>query len=178
MDEVSAGGLFSSLVGSRKLLSGDKDDTDERTESSFGTSSSGGSSNNSRGGNYTSLNGSSKKLLFTGGALGASGKAFGRSIRNKLLSGKYMLQEDIGGHNNVPYGLIQDSLPVDTSDLKSFLVSPIQRSCGIVQCYIRRDRSGTNKLFPLYSLYLSVSSIGSAHCLYFSFSFLFLSHPF
>lgn len=25
---------------------------------------------------------------------------------------------------------------------------------GIVQCYIRRDKSGTNKLFPVYSLYL------------------------
>jgi hypothetical protein len=158
MNEVSEGGLFSSLAGSRKLLSGDKDDTDERTESSFGTTSSGyGSSNSSGGGNYTSLSGSSKKFIFTGRALGGSGKAFGKSIRNKLFSGKYMLQDD-AGHNNVPYGLIQDTLPVDTSDLKSFLVSPIQRSCGIVQCYIRRDRSGTNKLFPVYSLYLGVSS--------------------
>jgi tubby and related proteins len=31
---------------------------------------------------------------------------------------------------------------------------PLPRGAGIVQCHIVRNKSGTNKLFPIYSLYL------------------------
>lgn len=47
--------------------------------------------------------------------------------------------------------------PLDLSDMKRFLLSPIPRGCGIVQCYIKRNKVGVNKLFPVYSLYLKVS---------------------
>lgn len=33
-------------------------------------------------------------------------------------------------------------------------MSPVPKGAGIVQCYIRRNKSGTNKLFPVYSLFL------------------------
>lgn len=35
-----------------------------------------------------------------------------------------------------------------------FLLSPLPRGKGVVQCYIVRNKSGTNKLFPVYSLFL------------------------
>lgn len=38
--------------------------------------------------------------------------------------------------------------------MKRFLMSPVPKGSGIVQCYIRRNKSGTNKLFPVFSLYL------------------------
>jgi hypothetical protein len=42
--------------------------------------------------------------------------------------------------------------------MKQFLTSPLPRNAGVVQCYIRRNKSGTNKLFPVYSLYLKVGT--------------------
>lgn len=44
--------------------------------------------------------------------------------------------------------------PLNLTDMRSFLLSPLPKSCGICQCYIRRNKSGTNKLFPLYALFL------------------------
>jgi hypothetical protein len=44
--------------------------------------------------------------------------------------------------------------PLNLSDMKAFLTCPIPKGASIVQCYIRRNKSGTNKLFPVYSLYL------------------------
>ncbi len=45
-------------------------------------------------------------------------------------------------------------VPPDLSDMRKFLTTPIPKDCGIIQCHIRRNKSGTNKLFPVYSLYL------------------------
>lgn len=56
----------------------------------------------------------------------------------------------LGGDLDVPRAFA----PPDLSDMRRFLVSPIPKSCGVIQCYIRRNKSGTNKLFPLYSLYM------------------------
>eukprot|EP00600_Ochromonadales_sp_CCMP1393_P001545 CAMPEP_0174990348 /NCGR_PEP_ID=MMETSP0004_2-20121128/21268_1 /TAXON_ID=420556 /ORGANISM="Ochromonas sp., Strain CCMP1393" /LENGTH=510 /DNA_ID=CAMNT_0016243939 /DNA_START=163 /DNA_END=1692 /DNA_ORIENTATION=- len=47
----------------------------------------------------------------------------------------------------------------DLSDMRKFLLTPLPRSCGVVQCYIRRNKSGTNKLFPVYSLYLKEGDV-------------------
>jgi hypothetical protein len=47
-------------------------------------------------------------------------------------------------------------VPPDLSDMRAFLTSPLPRNVGTLQCYIRRNKSGTNKLFPIYSLYLKV----------------------
>lgn len=47
-------------------------------------------------------------------------------------------------------------MPPDLSDMRAFLTSPLPRNVGVLQCYIRRNKSGTNKLFPIYSLYLKV----------------------
>ena len=38
--------------------------------------------------------------------------------------------------------------------MKKFLKSPCPKRAGIVQCYIKRNKSGTNKLHPVYSVYL------------------------
>jgi tubby and related proteins len=44
---------------------------------------------------------------------------------------------------------------LDLSNMRHFLTSPVPKAAGTVLCYIRRDKSGaTNKLFPVYSLYL------------------------
>jgi tubby-related protein 1 len=47
----------------------------------------------------------------------------------------------------------------DLSNLHRFLTSPLPKACGVVQCYIRRNKAGTNKLFPIYSLYLKEGDV-------------------
>lgn len=42
----------------------------------------------------------------------------------------------------------------DLTDMKKFLMSPIPKDAGVVQCYIKRNRIGMNKLYPIYSIYL------------------------
>lgn len=48
------------------------------------------------------------------------------------------------------------SVELDLSDMTRFLMRPLPRGAGIVQCHIVRNKSGTNKLYPIYSLYLKV----------------------
>lgn len=43
---------------------------------------------------------------------------------------------------------------LDMTDMRRFLMAPCPRRAGIVQCYITRNRSGTNKLFPGYQVYM------------------------
>jgi hypothetical protein len=50
-------------------------------------------------------------------------------------------------------------VPPDLSDMRTFLTSPLPRNVGTLQCYIRRNKSGTNKLFPIYSLYLKEGDV-------------------
>merc|ERR1712046_468935 len=38
--------------------------------------------------------------------------------------------------------------------MRVFLTSPTPKKAGVVQCYIRRNRSGTNKMWPVYSVYM------------------------
>jgi hypothetical protein len=49
---------------------------------------------------------------------------------------------------NVPH-----SLPV-FSDLRKFLTSPVSKSFGMVQCYVKRSSSASNMFYPKYSIYL------------------------
>lgn len=42
-------------------------------------------------------------------------------------------------------------------DSQTFLRSPCPRDAGIVQCYIRRNKTGPSKLFPEYSLFMKAS---------------------
>mgnify|MGYP001946165182 CR=1 FL=1 len=39
--------------------------------------------------------------------------------------------------------------------MRKFLTTPIPKGAGVVKCRIRRNKSGMNKLFPMYSLYLT-----------------------
>jgi hypothetical protein len=48
--------------------------------------------------------------------------------------------------------------PLNLSDMRAFLTTPVPKSAGVVQCYIRRNKNGTNKLFPVYMLYLKVGT--------------------
>lgn len=43
---------------------------------------------------------------------------------------------------------------MDMSDMKKFLTTPAPRAAGIVQCYIHRHKSGLNKLYPVYHLFM------------------------
>ena len=43
---------------------------------------------------------------------------------------------------------------MDLSDMRKFLMSPVPKGAGVVQCYIRRNKSGVNKLFPQYTMFL------------------------
>jgi len=50
-------------------------------------------------------------------------------------------------------------MPPDLSNMNRFLSTPLPKQCGVVQCYIRRNKNGTNKLFPIYSLYLKEGDV-------------------
>mmetsp|Transcript_11080 Transcript_11080/g.15276 ORF Transcript_11080/g.15276 Transcript_11080/m.15276 type:complete len:669 (-) Transcript_11080:223-2229(-) len=50
-------------------------------------------------------------------------------------------------------------VPPDVSNMNRFLSTPLPKHCGVVQCYIRRNKNGTNKLFPIYSLYLKEGDV-------------------
>ena len=50
-------------------------------------------------------------------------------------------------------------IPPDLSDINRFLSSPLPKQCGVVKCYIRRNKNGTNMLFPIYSLYLNEGDV-------------------
>ncbi|OQR95530.1 tubby, partial [Thraustotheca clavata] len=43
---------------------------------------------------------------------------------------------------------------LDLMDMKAFLLRPVPKACDVVECYIERNRSGSNKMFPEYCLYL------------------------
>jgi hypothetical protein len=43
---------------------------------------------------------------------------------------------------------------LDFSNMKDFLTRPTSKSAGVVQCYIKRNKGGTNKMFPEYCLYM------------------------
>ena len=38
--------------------------------------------------------------------------------------------------------------------MRKFLTTPLPKSAGVVQCNIRRDKSGINKMYPVYSIFL------------------------
>lgn len=45
-------------------------------------------------------------------------------------------------------------MALDVSDMRKFLTTPCPKAAGVVQCYIRRNKSGTNKLYPEYYVYM------------------------
>jgi tubby-related protein 1 len=45
--------------------------------------------------------------------------------------------------------------PLNLKDIRKFLTTPVPKGAGVVKCCIRRNKGGMNKLFPMYSLYLT-----------------------
>lgn len=43
---------------------------------------------------------------------------------------------------------------LDITDMRAFTMRPIPKAYDIVECYIERNKSGTNKMFPEYCLYM------------------------
>ncbi|KAF0701088.1 Aste57867_8385 [Aphanomyces stellatus] len=43
---------------------------------------------------------------------------------------------------------------LDLTDMKAFLLRPVPKAYDVVECYIERNRTGANKLFPEYCLYM------------------------
>jgi tubby-related protein 1 len=104
-----------------------------------------------------------------------SKKSSSRSHQNKREEEDQQLQlQDIGGVEEekdddisiVPLVPVRDqqeekvlplnvphSLPV-FSDLRKFLTSPVSKSFGMVQCYVKRSSSASNMFYPKYSIYL------------------------
>lgn len=60
----------------------------------------------------------------------------------------------ISDPNNTVIASVLASIPLNISNLREFLTTPLPKEAGIVQCYIRRIKTGSNKLFPIYTLYL------------------------
>jgi len=47
---------------------------------------------------------------------------------------------------------------LNLSDMRRFLMSPVPKEAGTMQCTILRNKAGTNKLFPEYTVYTKISS--------------------
>ncbi|RLN89775.1 hypothetical protein BBJ28_00005734 [Nothophytophthora sp. Chile5] len=43
---------------------------------------------------------------------------------------------------------------LDITDMRAFLLRPIPKAYDVVECYIERNKSGANKMFPEYCLYM------------------------
>ena len=76
-------------------------------------------------------------------------------INQKILEATPTKEADRSMAGNSPPPTSRVTQP-DLSNMRQFLTTPIPKSCGVVQCYIKRNKFGTNKLFPIYSLYLKV----------------------
>eukprot|EP00634_Sargassococcus_sp_CCMP2135_P011517 CAMPEP_0198653954 /NCGR_PEP_ID=MMETSP1467-20131203/7391_1 /TAXON_ID=1462469 /ORGANISM="unid. sp., Strain CCMP2135" /LENGTH=594 /DNA_ID=CAMNT_0044389931 /DNA_START=1 /DNA_END=1785 /DNA_ORIENTATION=+ len=62
--------------------------------------------------------------------------------------------EDAGAASKTPPAPEFDITALPLHDMRTFLTRPCPRAAGIVQCYIKRNRSGTNKLFPEYAVHM------------------------
>ncbi|KAL3666772.1 hypothetical protein V7S43_008393 [Phytophthora oleae] len=43
---------------------------------------------------------------------------------------------------------------LDITDMRAFILRPIPKAYDVVECYIERNKSGANKMFPEYCLYM------------------------
>ncbi|KAF4321033.1 hypothetical protein BBO99_00000802 [Phytophthora kernoviae] len=43
---------------------------------------------------------------------------------------------------------------LDITDMRAFILRPIPKAYDVVECYIERNKSGSNKMFPEYCLYM------------------------
>jgi len=50
--------------------------------------------------------------------------------------------------------VIIPTVAINLTNMRAFLSSPAPKGAGVLQCYIRRNKSGTNKFNPVYTLYL------------------------
>ncbi len=63
-------------------------------------------------------------------------------------------QEDVSNNDDNQTNL-KPLINIDIPDMKAFLTRPAPMN-GIVQCSIKRDRSGFGRFFPKYHIYFSV----------------------
>jgi tubby and related proteins len=66
-------------------------------------------------------------------------------------------QEEASNNDDNPTNL-KPLINIDIPDMKAFLTRPAPNN-GIVQCSIKRDRSGFGRFFPKYHIYFSVGSL-------------------
>ena len=100
--------------------------------------------NNNNNNNYRSSTGTSQQSNRPSSAFGGGG---GSAALTSQLS------NNANSTISVPIVPVT-TVPPNLTDMRNFLTSPLPKNCGILQCYIRRNKSGTNKLYPVYSLYL------------------------
>ncbi|GAB9466256.1 hypothetical protein Gpo141_00003634 [Globisporangium polare] len=51
-------------------------------------------------------------------------------------------------------GAVVKKPKLDMGDMKAFLLRPIPKAYDVLECYIERNKSGANKMFPEYCLYM------------------------
>jgi hypothetical protein len=81
-----------------------------------------------------------------GGGAGDGGQADGKDDGDEM-AGRRQRREDKA---DSPGG----GLNLDQQDIRAFVMRPTPRKHGVVQCYIRRNKIGTNKMYPEYCLYM------------------------
>ncbi|TYZ66384.1 hypothetical protein PybrP1_004116 [[Pythium] brassicae (nom. inval.)] len=53
-----------------------------------------------------------------------------------------------------PRGAVVKKPKLDMADMKAFVLRPIPKAYDVLECYIERNKSGANKMFPEYCLYM------------------------
>ncbi|GBG32634.1 Tubby protein-like [Hondaea fermentalgiana] len=49
---------------------------------------------------------------------------------------------------------LSEAPQIDLTDMRAFLMNPVPRAYGTLQCYIERNKSGANKLYPEFQVFL------------------------
>jgi tubby-related protein 1 len=75
-------------------------------------------------------------------------------------------QEEAANNDDNPTNL-KPLINIDIPDMRAFLTRPAPMN-GIVQCSIKRDRSGFGRFFPKYHIYFSVGVTYIKSLLYFT----------
>lgn len=146
---------------SRRDYDDDEEGTDvRRSGTSNGRSSKNNEQRSSRQYDDDEDNGGNRWANKTAGANDPRNSYNNSNFRPNLASSSSNINSPthqdsaINNSSNSPAPSRPITIPPDLTNMRKFLTTPVPKQCGVVQCYIRRNKSGTHKLYPVYSLYL------------------------
>ena len=132
---------------SRRRFDDDEDEEEDGKYNRRGNDKWGNSNSNSNSNNRSNSRGGEESKRDKGSRGKQSEWEGGAKLDDERVGARFKNTENIRE-------TVRTIEPLNLSDMRYFLTNPVPKGCGVVQCYIRRNKNGTNKLFPVYSIYL------------------------